>query len=52
MWFDQHTALNLGAHAGHTKSYICFSICKALQSLIFWVLPSRRSYKVIVLLEK
>ena len=25
----------LTAHAGLTKSYICFSICKALQSLIF-----------------
>ena len=23
-----------GAHTGLTKSYICFSICKALQSLV------------------
>ena len=24
-----------GVHAGLAKSYICFSVCKALQSLIF-----------------
>ena len=29
------------------KSYICFSICKALQSLIFGVFLSKRSYKVL-----
>ena len=34
------------------KSYICVSICKALQSLIFGVFPPRRSYKVLFLLEK
>ena len=34
------------------KSYICFSICKALQSLIFGVFLSKRSYKVLFLKEK
>ena len=30
-----------GAHAGLTKSYICFSICKALQSLILGYFHTR-----------
>ena len=34
------------------KSYICFSICKALQSLIFGVISYQRSYKVLFLKEK
>ena len=34
------------------KSYISFSICKALQSLIFGVFSSKRSYKVLFLKEK
>ena len=34
------------------KSYICFSICKALQSLIFGVFLTKRSYKVLFLKEK
>ena len=35
------------------KSYICFSICKALQSLIFLgYFSSKRSYKVLFLKEK
>ena len=33
------------------KSYIRFSICKALQSLIFWVFSSKRSYQVLFLKE-
>ena len=33
------------------KSYICFFICKALQSLIFLVFPPKRSYKVLFLKE-
>ena len=32
--------------------YICFYICKALQSLIFGVFLSKGSYKVLFLLEK
>ena len=34
------------------KSYICFSICKALQSLIFGVFSTKMSYKVLFLKEK
>ena len=34
------------------KSYICFSIYKALQSHIFGVFSSKRSYKVLFLKEK
>ena len=34
------------------KSYICFSICKALQSLVFLVFSSKRSYKVLFLKGK
>ena len=34
------------------KSYICFSIYKALQSLIFWYFRPNRSYKVLFLIEK
>ena len=34
------------------KSYICFSICKALQSLIFEVFWSKRSYTVLFLKEE
>ena len=34
------------------KSYICFSICKALQSLIFWVFSNKRSFKVLFLIIK
>ena len=29
------------------KSYIDFSICKALQSVIFWYFRQKRSYKVL-----
>ena len=41
-----------GSHAGLRKSYICFSICKALKSLIFGVFPPKRSYKVLFLFEE
>ena len=34
------------------KSCIRFSVCKALQSLIFLVFLSKRSYKVLFLKEK
>ena len=34
------------------KSYIYFSICKALQSLIFGVFLYKRDYKVLFLKEK
>ena len=34
------------------KSYIYFPICKALQSLIFWVVSFKRSYKVLYLIVK
>ena len=48
--------LHQGAHAGRTKSYkvlyLFFQLCKALQSLIFGVFPSKMSYKVLFLLEK
>ena len=43
---------NQSAHAGLTKSYIRFSFCKALQSLILGVFLSKRSYKVLSLMEK
>ena len=33
------------------KSYICLSICKALQSLIFGVFSPKRTYKVLFLKE-
>ena len=34
-----------GAHACFTKCYICFTICKALQNLIFGVFSTNSSYK-------
>ena len=34
------------------KSYICFSICKALYSLILGYFRPNRSYKVLFLIEK
>ena len=41
-----------GAHAGLMKSYICFSICKALQSLIFVYFRPNRSYKILMFIQK
>ena len=41
-----------GAHAGLTKSYNCFSIYKALQSLILGIFSPKRSYKVLFLKGK
>ena len=41
-----------GAHTGLKTSYICVSICRALQSLISGLFLSKRSYKVLFLLEK
>ena len=33
------------------RSYIRFSVCKALQSLIFGIFSANRSYKVLFLLK-
>ena len=41
-----------GAHAGLKKSYICFSVCRALQSLISGLFLPKGSYKFLFLLEK
>ena len=41
-----------GAHASLIKSYIWFSICKALQSLILRCFWPKRSYKVLFLIGK
>ena len=41
-----------GVHAGLAKSYICFSVCKALQSFISRVFSSKISYKVLFFIEK
>ena len=34
------------------QSYICFAICKALQSLIVWYFRQKGSYKVLFLIER
>ena len=45
-----------GSHTGLTKSYkvlyLFFSICKALQSLIFGYFRPKRSYKVLFFYRK
>ena len=43
-----------GANAGLTESYkvfVCFSICKALQSLIFGYFQEKTYYEVLFLVE-
>ena len=51
--FNGHVffVLYQGATAGLIKSYIGFSICKALQSLIFGYFQPQRFYKVLFLIE-
>ena len=52
MMYQKGLGLSQGSHAGLIKSYICVSICKALQSLILGYFRPKWSYKVLFLLEK
>ena len=40
------------SYKDYIKSYICFSICKALYSLIFGYLRPKRTFIVLFMIEK